>query len=135
MINEIPPYGLRAYALFFSKHNSREHFKQNELDWILSNSMKKKVFSLLLRNGWIKKQSDNSYVCVNPEIIFKALLKSSDVGSFFTSSVVFFEVRVLYISSTLCLTAFISIPNAFSIGESESKGCHLLSLFFSIGVT
>ena len=74
MINEIPPYGLRAYALFFSKHNSREHFKQNELDWILSNSMKKKVFSLLLRNGWIKKQSDNSYVCVNPEIIFKNLL-------------------------------------------------------------
>lgn len=74
MINEIPQYGLRAYALFFSKHNSRERFKQNELDWILSSSMKKKVFSLLLRNGWIKKQPDNSYVCVSPEIIFKSLL-------------------------------------------------------------
>ena len=74
MINEIPQYGLRAYALFFSKHNSREHFTQNELDWILGTSMKKKVFSLLLRNGWIKKQSRDSYVCVSPEIIFKGLL-------------------------------------------------------------
>src|SRR3989344_678540 len=74
MINEIPQYGLRAYALFFSKHDSREHFKQSELDWILSSSMKKKVFSLLLRNGWIKKQSDDSYICVKPEIIFKGLL-------------------------------------------------------------
>src|SRR3989344_5310990 len=62
MINEIPQYGLRAYALFFSKHDSIEPFTQKELDWILSDSMKKKVFSLLLNNGWIKKQSHNSYV-------------------------------------------------------------------------
>ncbi len=74
MINEIPQYGLRAYALFFSKHGSREPFKQNDLDWILSESMKKKVFSLLLRNGWIKKQSQNEYTCVNPDVIFNNLL-------------------------------------------------------------
>lgn len=74
MINGIPQYGLRAYALFFSKHNSRESFTQNELDWIVGDSMKKKVFSLLLRNGWIKKTSHNSYVCISPEIIFKNLL-------------------------------------------------------------
>src|SRR3989344_2945651 len=74
MINEIPQYGLRAYALFFSKHDSIEPFTQKELDWILSDSMKKKVFSLLLNNGWIKKQSYNSYTCISPEIIFKNLL-------------------------------------------------------------
>src|SRR3989344_5408861 len=74
MINEIPQYGLRAYALFFSKHDSIESFTQKELDWILSDSMKKKVFSLLLNNGWIKKQSYNSYTCISPEIIFKNLL-------------------------------------------------------------
>src|SRR3989344_576412 len=74
MINEIPQYGLRAYALFFSKHDSKEPFTQKELDWILSDSMKKKVFSLLLNNGWIKKQSHNSYTCISPEIIFKNLL-------------------------------------------------------------
>lgn len=74
MINEIPQYGLRAYALFFSKHGSSEPFTQSDLDWILSESMKKKVFSLLLRNGWIKKQSHESYICINPNMIFKSLL-------------------------------------------------------------
>src|SRR3989344_4231989 len=74
MIKEIPQYGLRAYALFFSKHDSKEPFTQRELDWILSDSMRKKVFSLLLNNGSIKKQSHNSYTCINPEIIFKNLL-------------------------------------------------------------
>ena len=74
MINTIPEYGLRAYALFFSRHGSREPFAQNELDWILGESMKKKIFSLLLSNGWIKKQSRNSYICNNPEAIFKGLL-------------------------------------------------------------
>lgn len=75
MINEIPQYGLRAYALFFSKHGSIEDFKQSELDWIMGNSMKKKVFSLLLNNGWIKKASYNSYVCLNPEAVLKGLLE------------------------------------------------------------
>lgn len=75
MINEIPQYGLRAYALFYLKHGLIESFMQNELDFILSNSMKKKVFSLLLRNGWIRKESRNSYKCVNPQIIFKGLLE------------------------------------------------------------
>ncbi|MBS3134897.1 hypothetical protein J4406_00800 [Candidatus Woesearchaeota archaeon] len=74
MINEIPQYGLRAYALFFSKYGSRESFTQSDLDWILGESMRKKVFSLLLRNGWIRKQSHNSYNCVNPCVIFKSLL-------------------------------------------------------------
>lgn len=74
MINTIPEYGLRAYALFFSRHGSREPFMQNELDWILSESMKKKVFSLLLRDGWVKKQSHDTYICVKPETIFRNLL-------------------------------------------------------------
>ncbi len=59
MINEIPPYGLRAYALFFSKHGSREEFRQSELDWIVGQSMKKKIFALLLNSGWIRKISKN----------------------------------------------------------------------------
>ena len=75
MINEIPQYGLRAYALFYLKHSSIEDFKQNELDFIINNSMKKKIFSLLLRNGWIKKSSRNTYQCINPETIFKELLE------------------------------------------------------------
>ena len=60
MATEIPAYGLRAYALFFTRHGVNESFKQNELDWIVRQSMKKKIFSLLLRAGWIKKQTDNT---------------------------------------------------------------------------
>ena len=75
MYNEIPNYGLRAYALFFSKHGLREEFTQSDLDWIVGQSMKKKIFSLLLNNGWIKKVSVNSYKCINPELILKGLLE------------------------------------------------------------
>ncbi len=74
MYNEIPNYGLRAYALFFSKHSLQEEFGQSDLDWIVGQSMKKKIFSLLVNNGWIKKVSSNSYKCVNPETILKGLL-------------------------------------------------------------
>lgn len=75
MYNEIPYYGLRAYALFFSKRGLQEEFSQSDLDWIVGQSMKKKIFSLLVKNGWIKKVSHNSYKCVNPEIILKGLLE------------------------------------------------------------
>lgn len=74
MYNEIPNYGLRAYALFFSRHGLNEEFTQSDLDWIVGQSMKKKIFSLLLNNGWIKKVSYDSYKCVNPEQIFRGLL-------------------------------------------------------------
>jgi len=72
---EIPSYGLRAYALFWARHGSREAFRQSELDWIVGQSMKKKIFSLLLKSGWIKKESRESYKCINPDNIFKGLLE------------------------------------------------------------
>ena len=74
-VQEIPPYGLRAYALFFSKYGITEEFSQKELDWIVGQSMKKKIFSLLLNSGWVIKKSKNSYVCVNPNEIFKKILQ------------------------------------------------------------
>ena len=75
MVTEIPQYGLRAYALFFAKHGMKEPFRQNELDWIVRQSMKKKIFSLLLRAGWIQKQTNSTYVCINPEQIIRGLLQ------------------------------------------------------------
>ena len=75
MISEVPQYCLRAYALFFSKHGSRESFKQPELDWIVSQSMRKKIFSILLRAGWIVKASRNAYKCMQPETVIKGLLE------------------------------------------------------------
>lgn len=74
-IKEIPAYGLRAYALFFVKHGTSGKFTQNELEWIVGQSMKKKIFSLLLNSGWIIKKSKNEYACVNPSEIFKKILE------------------------------------------------------------
>ncbi|MFH0832093.1 MAG: hypothetical protein V1886_04490 [archaeon] len=74
-ISGIPRYGLRAYALFFSKYGSNGSFTQNELDWIVGQSMRKKIFSLLLKSGWIKKISREKYVCVAPNEIFKSMLE------------------------------------------------------------
>lgn len=75
MIKWIPAYGLRAYALFLSRHGTRESFGQSELDWIVSESMKKKVFSLLLNSGWIQKVSRNKYACISQNKIFRGLLQ------------------------------------------------------------
>lgn len=75
MYTEIPQYGLRAYALFYSRHGSRESFKQAELNWIVSQGMKKKIFSLLLNSGWIKKASKTTYRCVEPKNVISGLLE------------------------------------------------------------
>ena len=75
MISEVPQFVLRAYALFFTKHGSIESFKQSELDWIVGASMKKKIFSLLLKSGWIKKESRDEYRCIDPNKVFKGLLE------------------------------------------------------------
>ncbi len=74
MFAEIPFYGLRAYALFFSRHGTNEEFTQSDLNWIVRQSMKKKIFSSLLNAGWIKKISRSTYKCVNPEDVFNGLL-------------------------------------------------------------
>ncbi len=74
-VSGIPTYGIRAYALFFSRHGNREEFAQNELDWIVGQSMKKKIFSLLLRSGWIIKKSKNTYICISPADVFRKILE------------------------------------------------------------
>lgn len=74
MTIEIPQYGLRAYALLFAKHGTQEEFRQSELDWIVSSSMKKKMFALLVRSGWIKKRSRRAYTCTSPADAIKGLL-------------------------------------------------------------
>ena len=75
MTSEIPPYGMRAYAWFFTKHGTKEAFSQAELDWMVSQSMKKKIFALLLKSGWIQKKDHTSYTCVAPEKVMNNLLE------------------------------------------------------------
>jgi hypothetical protein len=74
MTIEIPHYGLKAYALLFSKHGAKGEFRQSELDWIVSTSMKKKIFSLLLRSGWIRKNNNKTYSCTSPADAIRELL-------------------------------------------------------------
>lgn len=69
----IPQYGLKAYALFFTKYGLTREFSQKELNWIVSGSMKKKIFALLLKAGWIEKRQKNTYICVNPGRIFQKI--------------------------------------------------------------
>lgn len=75
MTTEIPQYALRAYALFYSEYGSREAFKQSELDWVVGQSMKKKIFSVLLRSGWIVKESRTTYRCIPPKKVMQAILE------------------------------------------------------------
>lgn len=74
MTLELPSYALRAYALFYSKYGSREPFSQSVLEWTTGTSMRKKIFSVLLRSGWIRKKDRNRYICVKPETAVKGLL-------------------------------------------------------------
>jgi hypothetical protein len=75
MITEIPQYALRAYALFYTKYGQSQTFRQSELDWIVSESMKKKIFALLLNSGWLEKKSRAEYACVPPEKVMGGLLE------------------------------------------------------------
>lgn len=72
---EIPKYVFKAYAMFYLKYGNKAEFKQSGLDWIISISMKKKIFSYLLRAGWIKKIKRNSYKCVKIEEVMEDLFK------------------------------------------------------------
>jgi hypothetical protein len=80
MTVEIPAYALRAYALFYYKYGSKKEFTQSVLDWITGTSMKKKIFAVLLRAGWIKKRTKNTYICVNPATALRALLEFKVIG-------------------------------------------------------
>jgi len=64
---------LRAYALLYSRYGTRERFRQSALDWIVSTSMRKKIFSVLLRSGWIVKQKEG-YTCADPSQAITGLL-------------------------------------------------------------
>src|SRR3989338_11713064 len=75
MTIEIPQYGLKAYALLFSKHGIQGKFRQSELDWVVSVSMKKKIFALLVRTGWIHKNAGQTYSCTNPSEAIRGLLE------------------------------------------------------------
>ncbi|MBI5391841.1 hypothetical protein HZB00_02445 [Candidatus Woesearchaeota archaeon] len=73
MTAEIPEICLRAYGVFFSRFGTETPFKQSVLDWIVGQSMKKKIFSILLTAGWLEKRSYDRYICKKPESIMQEM--------------------------------------------------------------
>ncbi|MBI2139580.1 hypothetical protein HYU14_01540 [Candidatus Woesearchaeota archaeon] len=73
MTQELPKYALRAYGLMYNRYGSQEEFNQDCLNWAVSSAMRKKIFSVLLHAGWIKKKSRMAYACYKPEEIFMSL--------------------------------------------------------------
>lgn len=65
---------MRAYALLFSRFGASRPFAQSELDFVFSTPMKKKVFSILLNAGWIRKRDRLNYLCNEPGEVFRHLL-------------------------------------------------------------
>lgn len=74
-MTEVPSFALRAYALFLLRHGTREDFCQSELAWIVSEPMRKKIFSVLLRAGWVRKTGRTTYRCVEPKTVFRNVLR------------------------------------------------------------
>ena len=74
-MTEIPSFALRAYALFLLRHGTAEDFNQQDLAWIVSEPMRKKIFSVLLRAGWIGKTGRATYRCIEPKIVFRNMLQ------------------------------------------------------------
>ncbi|MEK6953659.1 MAG: hypothetical protein AABX01_01520 [Candidatus Micrarchaeota archaeon] len=71
---ELPNFAMRAYALVFSRHGATGRFTQRELEWAVSEPMRKKIFAILLRAGWLDKASRSEYTCVPPETAIRGLL-------------------------------------------------------------
>lgn len=72
---ELPGYGLRSYAVLLNRHGTEEPFGQSDFEWIVSEPMRKKIFALLVRAGWIQKTGNRQYRCVPPEKAITGLLE------------------------------------------------------------
>ena len=75
MGKEIPKFALRAYSFLYEKYKTKVSFTQESLTTFFSISMRKKVFSMLVRKGWLIKKGKLHYKCTKPEIIFKNISK------------------------------------------------------------
>lgn len=74
-MTEVPSFALRAYALFLLRHGTKEDFGQKDLAWVVSEPMRKKIFSVLLRAGWIEKTGRATYRCIEPKAVFRNMLQ------------------------------------------------------------
>jgi hypothetical protein len=63
-------YALRCYALLYTKYGTTE-FDQSSLTWFLSEPMRKKIFHVLTKAGWLQRTGRGRYACVQLDEIFR----------------------------------------------------------------
>ena len=66
----MPDYALKCYALLYTKYGTEE-FDQGSLSWFLSEPMRKKIFHVLTKGGWLRRVSRGKYACIRPEEVFR----------------------------------------------------------------
>lgn len=70
-MRKLPKYAFKAYALLYNRFGESK-FDQSYLAWFMTEPMRKKVFHLLTKSGWLKRIGRGEYACVHPEkILFK----------------------------------------------------------------
>lgn len=63
-------YALKCYALLYTKYGTRG-FDQASLAWFLSEPMRKKIFHVLTKGGWLRRVGRGRYICVRPDEVFR----------------------------------------------------------------
>ena len=63
-------YALKCYGLLYTKYRTEE-FDQGSLSWFLSEPMRKKIFHVLTKEGWLRRVGRGKYACVRPEEVFR----------------------------------------------------------------
>lgn len=66
----MPEYALKCYGLLYTKYGTEE-FDQGSLSWFLSEPMRKKIFHVLTKEGWLRRVGRGRYACVRPEEVFR----------------------------------------------------------------
>src|SRR4030042_5078095 len=74
MSEPVPTYAQQAYAILYNRFRDQP-FDSNYLDWFLSKSMVKKTLHVLERKNWIRRVRKGSYVCINPDEVFRNMVQ------------------------------------------------------------
>ena len=74
MTEPIPTYAQQAYAILHNRFGDQP-FDSNFLGWFISESMVKKTLHVLEKRGWIRRVRKGSYICVDPEEVFRKMVQ------------------------------------------------------------
>ena len=74
MSEPIPTFAQQAYAILYNRFGDQP-LESNYLDWFLSEGMVKKTLHILEKRHWIQRVRKGSYVCINPDQIFRSMVQ------------------------------------------------------------